>query len=222
MKKFFLDLFFPIHCLGCGCEGQFICLDCFNQMPLNKKPLFRFGRESALNGLIIASHYEHPIIKQAIHRYKYDFVKDLAKPLGQLMALAIAKQSQKTFTDSDNTILIPVPLHKKRLRWRGFNQAFLLTEQISQKLEIPIPINKDILMRKKYSLPQVQIKNAKERKENIKESFCINPDFKDNLENKKIILIDDICTTGATLEECALALQPFKPKQIWGLVLARG
>ena len=245
MKKFILDLLFPINCLGCGQEGQFICPACFEQMPLNKKRSLKFS-SSALTDLIIASDYDYPLVKQAIHRYKYDFVKDLAEPLGQLMVKrlnVILNDSEESFK---NLLLIPVPLHKKRLRWRGFNQAELLAQKISQELRIPLVNN--FLIRTKYRLPQVAIKSSQERKENIKHAFQLNPeigtvtkdgpcsrvlakqgrsertvlDLISNLKNRTIILVDDVCTTGATLEECALALRPLKPKQIWGLVIARG
>jgi ComF family protein len=220
MWKTILDLLFPITCLGCGREGKFICFNCFKQMSLNKKTPFRFNAKSSLSGLIIASHYKHLLVKQAIHRYKYDFVQDLAKPLGQLMINRlnlVLETSQESFK---NPLLIPIPLHPKRLRWRGFNQAELLTLEVSQKLKIPLANN--ILIRSKYNLPQANIKNSLERKENVKQAFQINPDFKDNLKNKTIILIDDISTTGATLKEAAKTLRSLKPKTIWGLVVAQG
>ena len=206
MWKTILDLFFPINCLGCGQEGQFICLSCFKKIPLNRKPPFK--------RLIVASHYKYPLIKQAIHRYKYDFIKDLAEPLGKLMVKAI---EERFF---ENTLLIPVPLHKKRLRWRGFNQAELLALEISQNLNIPMA--NDILIRTKHNLPQANIKSPQERKENIKQAFQLSRQLTTNIRNKTILLVDDVCTTEATLKECAKVLKLLQPKEIWGLVVARG
>lgn len=236
MWKTILDLFFPINCLGCGQEGQFICPACFEQIPLHRKRPLKFS-SSALTGLEIASDYSYTLVKQAIHRYKYDFVKGLAEPLGQLMVKVIKELA------FENALLIPVPLHPKRLRWRGFNQAELLAEVISRELKIPLV--KNILIRTKHNLPQVKIENAKQRKQNIKQAFQLSPQIKlqgqsflprslrrrrkdavkrtvFNLRHKIIILIDDVCTTGATLEECAKVLKLLQPKQIWGLVIARG
>ena len=210
MWKTILNIFFPIHCLGCNQEGSFICFNCFNKLPLNT--------ELPSNNLLIASYYEYPLIKKIIHRYKYDFVKELAKPLGLLMIKKL-NNFPNNF-NKNNSILIPVPLHKKRLKWRGFNQSELLAQVISQELNIPVINN--ILIRNKHTLPQVKLENSKQRKENIEQAFQINPNFKNNLENKKIILIDDISTTGATLEECTKALKPLKPKKIIGLVVAQG
>ena len=131
MKKLILDLLFPINCLGCGQKGQFICPACFEQMPLNRKRPLKFS-SSALTDLIVASDYNYALVKQAIHRYKYDFVKDLAESLGQLMVRrlnVILSDSEESFK---NILLIPVPLHKNRLRWRGFNQAEFLAQKISR------------------------------------------------------------------------------------------
>ncbi len=221
MKKFILDLLFPIQCLGCGQEGQFICSACFKQVPLNSKGSLKFS-SSALINLIIASDYDYPLVKQAIHRYKYDFVKDLAKPLGQLMVNRLNAILSANKISWDSIFLIPVPLHKKRLRWRGFNQAELLAQKISQESKIPLVNN--LLIRTKYSLPQMAIKSSQERKENIKHAFQLNPQMGTvlDLRDKTFILVDDVCTTEATLKECAKVLKHFQPKQIWGLVVARG
>lgn len=246
MKKFVLDLLFPINCLGCGQEGQFICPACFEQIPLNRERPLKFS-SSALTDLIITSDYNHALVKQTIHRYKYDFVKELAEPLGLLMAKQLTPYQSKFGTgQAINSLLIPVPLHQKRLRWRGFNQAELLAEVISRKLRIPLADN--ILIRRKHRLPQMAIKSSQERKENIKQAFQLNPETTTrtvleiprsceartwskglslldtvlNLRHKTLVLIDDVCTTGATLEECAQVLKPLQPKQIWGLVIARG
>lgn len=124
---------------------------------------------------------------------------------------------------TDELVLIPVPLHKRRLNWRGFNQAQLLAQKISTHFDIPL--ENEILKRSRSSLPQVEIKNKNERRKNITGVFKINNKFNNNfdgLKNKKIILVDDICTTGSTLEECAKTLKPLGPKEIWALTIARG
>lgn len=224
------DLFFPINCLGCGQEGKFICPSCFEKIPLNKKPPSK--------KLIVASHYQHPLVKKAIHQYKYNFIKDLAVPLAKLM---IQKLSFCPEIPKKNVVLIPVPLHQRRLRWRGFNQAELLAREISQVLKIPL-VN-DILIRKKHTLPQAKMPNLSARKQNIQQTFALKsskrlvikndvpPQFlrrasfsgrASGFETKTIILVDDVATTGATIKECAKILKPLKPKQIWGLVVARG
>ena len=222
MWKTILDLLFPIQCLGCGKEGNFICYSCFKKLPLNTK--------KSKNNLLIASYYKNLLIKQLIHKYKYDFIKDLAKPLGLLMVKKLQSQEvrpQKVGTFSkkvplfrSDLYLVPVPLHKKRLKWRGFNQAELLAQEISKKINIPVINN--LLIRIKHTLPQMKIQDAKQRKKNMNQAFALNPNFNNNLENKNIILIDDISTTGSTMKECTQVLKPLKPKNILGLVIAKG
>ena len=234
MRKIILDLLFPINCLECNQEGKFICSSCFEKIPVNEKEV-EFNKDSDLDKLIIASDYSYTLVKQAIHRYKYDFVKELANPLGQLMVKKLNQENIK------NSILIPIPLHPKRLRWRGFNQAELLAQVISKELNIPVINN--LLIRTKHTQPQAKIENAQQRQQNIKQAFGLNPQevwhnqvgtfetkvpldrpdlYLNNLSNKTLILIDDISTTGATLKECTKILKSLKPKEIFGLVIAKG
>ncbi|MBU1292400.1 hypothetical protein KKH07_02935 [Patescibacteria group bacterium] len=252
MWKTILDIIFPIHCLGCGQEGNFVCLSCFKKIPLNI--------EKPRNNLLIASYYKNPLIKNIIHRYKYDFIKDLAKPLSLLMikklkseieSLEVRPESLEVRPRVSDLVLIPIPLHKKRLRWRGFNQSELLANEIGQQLNIPVANN--ILIRTKDTLPQARIRNTKQRKENINKAFTLPEKVQEvghyfvrtsaevrqkkvrplisrfsfyrpdlGLSNKTIILVDDISTTGATLKQAVQALQPLQTKQIWKLVVARG
>ncbi len=205
MKDFLLDLIFPITCLGCSIEGEFLCSSCLKKIPLNQE----LPREK----LIVAADYQNPLIKESVHRFKYSFIKELSKPLGKIMS-----QKLINYISGDSNVLIPIPLHRKRLKWRGFNQSELLAREIGKELNMPVIDS--LLIRKKNTLPQAKIENAIQRKENIKNVFGISSSF--DLTDKTVILIDDISTTGATLKESARVLKPLKPKQIWGLVLARG
>ncbi|OGZ36355.1 MAG: hypothetical protein A3I88_02745 [Candidatus Portnoybacteria bacterium RIFCSPLOWO2_12_FULL_39_9] len=242
--NFILDLLFPIQCLGCGQEenftprlleknnGQniysakkgagFICPACFEKIPLDPKIIY--FKQSPLIGLMTVSSYKHPLLKEAIRRYKYDFVKGLAKPLAQL--LVIGMRGSPPFWGAaphSSFLLVPVPLHQKRLRWRGFNQAELLAQEISQALNIPLINN--VLKRVRHGLAQAQIKNSQEREKNVKEAFALGAlgsDPYEGLTLTTIILIDDISTTGATLKECARVLKKAGAQKIWGLVLAKG
>jgi len=208
MFKNILDLFFPVQCLGCNREKQFLCDSCLDKIPPHKK--------QSVKNLIIAGDYSYPLLKKAIHQFKYNFVKGLSLPLSQLMIKKIKKYN----FDYKNSVLLPVPLHPRRLRWRGFNQAELLAQEIGKNLNIAVANN--ILIRTKHNLPQVKISDAYQRKQNIQNAFILNPRFPVDLKNKIIILVDDVCTTGATLNQCAEVLKPLKPKAIWALVLAKG
>jgi len=220
MKNFLLDLFFPKHCLGCAKEGEYLCPVCLEKIPLNQNCPEKLGGIK----LLAASFYDYPLLKRAIHKYKYEFVRELAKPLAQLMAEKIRRMEI-----GQNLVLTPAPLHPRRLRWRGFNQAELLAQAVSQQLNLPLVNN--LLIRTRHNPPQAKIKTSQNRKENIKGAFALNPAFSschceersdEAISNKTVILIDDVSASGATLQECAQALKPLKPKDIWGLVLAKG
>ena len=217
-QDWILDLLFPVQCLGCGREKNFICPDCLLKIPHNYPIIY--PKNSPLLGLLIVGSYKDPLLKSAIHKYKYNFIKDLTKPLAGLM---IKKLNDCPWFKENNTLLIPVPLHKKRLRWRGFNQSELLCLEISKSLNIPLINN--FLVRTKHNLAQVKIKNTEQRKINVKNTFQINSQNQSasrRIKNKIIILVDDVLTTGATLKECAKTLKKSGAKEIWGLVLARG
>ncbi|MBI4709456.1 MAG: ComF family protein [Candidatus Portnoybacteria bacterium] len=173
-----------------------------------------------------------------IYECKYRFIKDLTKPLGEILKIFLEtnkltnpvlsevkgwQTERLTNWETDKLILIPVPLHKKRLLWRGFNQAGLIALKINEDFKIPVLNN--LIFRSRHTPPQMEIKNNLEREKNIFSAFRLNSNFdlKNNpIKNNVVILIDDICTTGSTLNECAKILKPLKPKEIWGLVIARG
>lgn len=112
-------------------------------------------------------------------------------------------------------VIIPVPLHPKRLRERGYNQAALLAKQL-EKIS-GLPVLEEALVRVRDTLPQTNL-NAQQRKENMREAFyCPEP----ALAGRQVLLIDDVCTTGATLEACSLALRRAKVRSVWALSLAR-
>lgn len=265
-STFILDIIFPIQCLYCSEEGEWICKECFKKIELLKKqacPIcgnesrggarcFNCRNKSELDGVISAAAYwksAHPtdstsssqagpeqaakseetkdgLVKKAVHVFKYRFVKDLSKPLAKLMAeqlknrQIIKKEKPIPFgPDIENDkIVIPVPLHPKRLRWRGFNQAELLAKNLADYFELPL--ENYILIRKRNNIPQVEIKDRRERMENIKGAFdCAMPEA---VKNKKVILVDDVCTTSATLSECAKVLKKSGAREVWGAVVARG
>ena len=112
---------------------------------------------------------------------------------------------------------MPIPLHKKKFKERGFNQAELLSLEVAKYFELACLNN--IIIRIKKTKSQMSL-NPIYRRKNIKGAFvCDKPEI---IKDKKIILIDDVCTTSSTLEECAKAIYGYGPREIWGLVLARG
>jgi ComF family protein len=115
-----------------------------------------------------------------------------------------------------NSALVPVPLEKRKLKNRGYNQAEELAKELSKILKVPIVSNNLVKIRK--TLPQIKL-SAKEREENLKNAFSIKnaPEVK----GKKIFLVDDVYTTGATMEECTTQLLMSGAKSVWGIAIAR-
>jgi len=179
----------------------------------------------------VASDWQNFLLRQLIYEFKYRFVNELAAPLSQLMIKFLEAQKFVNFktdklTDwqTNKLILLPVPLHKRRQLWRGFNQSELLGKIVGGHFDIPVRTG--ILLRCRHTLPQMSVRNKIERQKNIRGAFMLNEKTSGEklaeIKNKIIILIDDVSTTAATLEECAKILKPLSPKEIWGLVLTKG
>jgi ComF family protein len=209
-KKFILDTIFPIECLGCGREGVWLCEECLGKIGVDKHSL---GGES-LEKILTFYSYDNEILKKAIHFLKYRFVEDLALPLGNLLANGVNAESRRPEKDF---ILMPVPLYKKRLLGRGFNQAALLARGLSDRFGLEI--EEKVLERVRQTVPQVDLEE-KERKDNVKNVFSVRDILR--VKNKKIILVDDVITTGATIEECGKVLKLSGAKEVWGVALAKG
>jgi predicted amidophosphoribosyltransferase len=224
------------------------------------------GADIFLDGLIAACRYENnPVVHKAIHEFKYNFIEDLAEPLGKLMAAALslkisgaggASETASARADAnadgggragggrangcDDFVLCPVPLHKKRLKWRGFNQAKLLADVVSGECELPV---KEILERVKFKKPQMELKRE-ERLKNVVDAFRIargdgagarcgavhdvpgggyggRNEGQGSAIPQNIILVDDVATTLSTLNSCAKELKAAGAKIVYALVIAR-
>lgn len=212
MIKFLLNLFFPKKCLGCGKADVYLCPTCFNKIeiiPKHEKQLY-------LDRLISATDYKNPVVQKLIKKFKYNYIKELATPLSQLLIKSITLCGK--LYSPHNAIVVPVPLYKTRERTRGFNQAELLAKQIAEHFNLPLET--DILKRTFPAIPQVDVKDNEKRKINVKDVFSINPER--SVARKNIILVDDVSTTGATLSEAGKILRQNGANEIWGLVVARG
>jgi ComF family protein len=113
-------------------------------------------------------------------------------------------------------LILPVPLHPKRLRWRGFNQSVLLARQVSRAYNTPM--DPFVLVRRRETPPQTQL-TEEERRKNMRGAFAVNPNKP--IKNKAILLIDDVYTSGATVNECSRTLRRAGAKNVYILTLAR-
>lgn len=141
---------------------------------------------------------------------KYHNLKAISKPLAQLLA------GYLKLNPIPGEILVPVPLHRQRLRERGYNQSSLLAQGLSRLTNLPVV--EGCLIRFKNTPPQARTATAEARQRNVADAFiCRDRRF----EGKQVLLIDDVCTSGATLEACAVALKAGGATSVWGLTLAR-
>ena len=235
IEEFVGDMLFPRSCLGCGAPDTYLCDQCIDRIPRRREhdcPICQKTRtpdgatclscrkRSALGGAFSAAVFrENRIISDAVHVLKYEYVPDLAEPLGRLLATR-ARESEFPLPD----LIIPVPLHPWRERYRGFNQSMEIARYFSTHFfpELSIPLRDDILRRTRFTLPQARSHGAKERRKNLRGAFTVDPSIrKRELRGQAVWLIDDVATTGATLEECARVLKRSGASSIHGLVIAR-
>lgn len=224
-----LNLLFPRRCAGCGKTGGYFCGKCIREIKLIAKPICPVCGSSAIDGAThprcktrysldgMTSFFRYDgIIRKAVKLLKYQFVSDLAKEFISL----IPSSSLSTINYQLSTILIPIPLHSTRLRFRGFNQAEVLGKLLAKRLNIPIKTN--ILKRIKKTIPQVEMKDRKKRLKNMEGVFAVNQPLTTNYQLSTMYLFDDVFTTGATLRSAANVLKRAGVKSVWGVVMAHG
>lgn len=227
LRNLVFDTLFPLHCLGCEEEGSFLCQRCQTKLqPVTQQVCIMCRLPSAKgrthdnctnvaspDGLISAFNYQDPLLNQAIIFGKYKFLPDIYRTLGQLLAeYMISKGYDRLFT---NAVLCPIPLARRRLRWRGFNQSAIIVQVLSSYFKWE---NCEALVRIKNTKTQKDLNKA-ERLKNVSNSFTLlNASI---VQNKNIILIDDVITTGATLLEATKLLKEYGANQVWCVTIAR-
>jgi ComF family protein len=151
-------------------------------------------------------------VRKAIHRLKYDGRHSLAVILARLMA----DHWQANPMPSD--LLAPVPLHPVRQRERGYNQADLLARALGDMISLPVVTTG--FKRVRHTQPQTSL-NAVDRRDNVQGAFLCQSRRDNTIVGRRVVVIDDVCTTGSTLEACSLALKAAGASTVWGFTLAR-
>ena len=207
--KDFLSLFYPEVCIICGeglAEGEeFVCTACLYKLPKTDyhhhpgNALYRvfYGRAEIKAAAAYCYYAKGGMVQDLVHEVKYNGKKELGACLGKWYGAELKNVS--TFSELD--WIIPVPLHPKKLKRRGYNQSASFAEGLSQTMNVPVLPNG--LMRLKDTETQTN-KSRFSRWENVKDVFA--PENKEQLLNKHVLLVDDIITTGATMEACIHAL----------------
>jgi len=223
--NFLLDLIFPKKCVNCGEFGIFCCQKCLAQIkPIQTQVCPKCGKisergkwcsgckgKSYLSGIIVAADYRTGPTKELIHHLKYNYILELAPISADLLIDQLIDSEFR-----GQVLITSVPLHRRRENARGFNQAEVLAKIVAGKIGYDyLPL----LKRKFHKKTQVEL-SGKKRRENLAGIFSAIDDG--IIKNKTIILVDDVSTTGTTLEECAKVLRASGARQVWGLVVARG
>lgn len=217
-----VGLLFPARCLGCGREGAFICRACQVKLsritppvcPVCGRPLAGnepcpacLDKERSIDGVRSSFRFEGTI-RRAVHRLKYNNLRAIARPLAALMAEHFAT------SPVPGEALVPMPLHPRRLRERGYNQSLLLARELAKLVGLPVA---ECVSRIRYASPQTKAASAAERHENVAGCFACRC----NLGGQGLIIVDDVATSGATLDACAAALKTAGAGPVWGFTLAR-
>jgi ComF family protein len=203
-----LNLLFPAKCVACQSAGSWLCHTCFDQIAFFEPPWPPFLDEIwPLHGLRSAAHLTGPL-RKAIHSFKYEGLRALAGPLGEILYDCWDAEPWPV------EAIVPVPLHPQRQRERGYNQSALLSHELARHTGIVVV--EGTLLRIHPTPPQVGL-NAAERALNVRDAFtCCNQDVR----GQRVLIVDDVLTTGATLRSCAKALLEGKAEGVWGLTLA--
>lgn len=224
LKGAALDLLFPRWCIGCGREGDLLCEACSGALPRLLPPLcpgcsqpLASGAKcpSCQGGILELEGLRSPfrfeaVVRQAIHHLKYKNVKALATPLARLLADYLSANP------IPHQVLVPVPLHPRRLQERGYNQSSLLAQELGRLIGSPVVTGS--LLRQRDTPAQAKAIAAEARRSNVADAFACRDG---RLRAREVLLIDDVCTTGATLNSCAHALKAAGATSVWGLTVAR-
>ena len=223
-----LDLLYPPFCCGCGKFYTYLCPTCYQQINFIPLPLSLSLETNYLTSVYVTAHYEG-VLKKLIKTYKYKSVKDI----GELIATLIWYSTALPKVD----LITYVPINKKKLSKRGFNQTEIVAKELSLLMKVPcIPLLSKV---GKYK-DQASMESKEDRLNNLKGSFIISPYFEKYLEDnnkekhndikniytkKKItsvLLIDDVITTGTTLNEAARVIKKYGIEKVYGYAIAHG
>lgn len=232
MPTFLKDVFFPKFCLGCGKVGTYLCNNCYKKLAYFDKDCCIYCQKPSpyglthpgcrkplgIDGFMTIFRY-NDLLKKTIKSFKYR----LATAVWDELSLSIRPEKllKTNFFNrvikNEKIFLQPIPLHPKKIRERGFNQALIITKFFQRYLSL---LTTDTLIRTKETKPQASIKSKKERAQNLHNAFAVKK--KNNVINRTFVLVDDLLTSGRTAEAAATTLKKNGAKKVYVLTLAKG
>jgi len=211
MLHYFLDLIFPRACLGCGAAKTFLCGACTAKI---------FDRKHAYadHGIFASTSYKNDIVRNALWHLKYRHGKDVARLLAPAFAGSVLKYMENFGFRDDEFLVIPVPATKDRVRKRGFNQSECIARALAENLPANYVFRPDIVEKTKKTKPQTKCADRTERIKNLKSAFFVT--MPEASRGKNFIVVDDVTTTGATLNEVRKTLKMAGAKNVLGIAVA--
>jgi len=222
------DYVFPIFCLGCDAEGTWLCNNCKKTADVSGQffcpmchiqtfegePCEECACISALSGHVAISRYtEQSSVGKLLRALKYQYAEDVMRNLSEMLEVFVHRYYARLFQNVD--IIVPIPLHKKRFAERGFNQATLLARVVSNTTNSYMD---DTVLDRYRDTPHQAALSREERLENVIDAFRVN----NAVAGKRILLVDDVFTTGATMQACAVELKEAGAVSVKGFSVARG
>ncbi|MBI5022595.1 MAG: ComF family protein [Candidatus Magasanikbacteria bacterium] len=206
------DLLFPVFCISCRVEGHWLCPPCLVKLQSEiKQQVFQ---HPYLDKVFALADYKNEIIARLIHLLKYEYVEEIGE-IFEKMIEEFVRQNGAAILDGRQIAIIPIPLHKKRYLERGFNQAELLAKSCGRCLNVPV-LSK-ALIRSRQTKTQVGLSGA-ERRNNLQGAFALRQSL---IDIERVILVDDVFTTGSTMEEVARVLRSAGIHEVLGVTVAR-
>ncbi len=219
-----IDALFPPRCAGCGAGGSFFCQRCVASLvPIAPPWCPKCGEPSSSDALCTRCR-QHPLeidairscyryegrLREAVLALKYQNLRAAAPDLAQLMTSSLRSLAL------DVEAIVPVPLHPRRLRERGYNQSSLLARELGKATGLPV-LERG-LVKGRHTAPQARAADLAARRANVRDAFEASPEV---VSGRRVLLIDDVCTSGSTLDAAARALKSAGASAVYGLTLAR-
>ena len=217
-----VDLVLPPSCAACGRGGAFLCEPCEESLSRLERPYCARCAHPGADRLCEACASSPPAFdgiravclfdgaaRKLVHSLKYANFRAVAPEMARLLADLPGPRPVP------GEVIVPVPLHPRRERTRGYNQSELLARTVGKRMGLPV--RPGIVRRVRNTPPQVSIENYEERRSNIEGSFACPA----GLSGESVLLMDDVVTTGSTMSACAAALKAAGARSVWGLAFAR-